>query len=164
MREDALTGIAAATNPTSSSDLLTLLFCYVPVVIVQVLFLRPTTLAFLDRDHARVSGVRVVFWELLYFYCLGLAVAAASKVTGSLLVFAYLLLPPMTSLLFMRRLLPTLLLSAALAEVATFLGLCLSVRYDLPANQLVCVLLLGLLCAAAACAQVKRIVWRLRRA
>ena len=43
MREDALTGIAAATNPTSSSNLLTLLFSYVPVVIVQVLFLRPTT-------------------------------------------------------------------------------------------------------------------------
>jgi len=140
---------------TSSDDLLLLLICHLPVLVVQVLFLRPTVQTFLDRDNASVMGIRTVFWELLYFYCLGLAVASACKVTGSILVFAYLILPPMTALLLSKRLIPVLIISTVIAEVATFSGIYFSVKTDLPTNQLISVLMLGVLLFAVLLRPVK---------
>ena len=75
------------------------LAAFVPVGVYLLAFLRPTLHTFLDREAARVLGVRVVLWELLYFFALGLAVSAASKVAGALLVFCYLVVAPSTALL-----------------------------------------------------------------
>ena len=141
---------------TSKTDMLLLLLCHIPVVLLQILFLRPTTLTFLDRDNARIMGIRTAFWELLYFYCLGLAVASACKVMGSILVFAYLVLPSMTALLLLRRLVPVLVVCCIIAEGATFWGVYLSCKTDLPANQLISVLMLGVLMVAVVLRLLRR--------
>ena len=78
---------------TSDADLRLILWIFLPVGVYLLTFLRPTLYTFLDRETARVLGLRVVLWELLYFFALGLAVSAASKVAGALLVFCYLVRP-----------------------------------------------------------------------
>ena len=132
---------------TSPSDLAVMAAVFLPVLAVFLLFLRPILYCSLDRDAARVMGMRVMFWELAYFYCLGLAVSSASKTAGALLVFCYLVVPPAAGFLLMKRLIPLMLVSAGFAVVATLFGITWSLNHDLPANQTIavaaCVLLFG---------------------
>jgi ABC-type Mn2+/Zn2+ transport system permease subunit len=120
---------------TSDTDLTLILEIFIPVGVYLLAFLRPTLYTFLDREAARVLGVRVVLWELLYFFALGLAVSAASKVAGALLVFCYLVVAPSTALLLSRKLWLVLLMSAIAAVASTMGGLYVSFSRDLPTNQ-----------------------------
>jgi len=124
---------------TSRSDLWVILCTLVPVVFVLLLFLRPIVYTFADREAARVLGIRVVFWELVYFYALGLAVSAASKVGGALLVFAYLVVPPSAALLLARRLWLVFVLSILIALLCTGVGMSMALRYDVPTNHVIAV-------------------------
>jgi ABC-type Mn2+/Zn2+ transport system permease subunit len=134
---------------TSDTDLMLILWIFIPVGVYLLMFLRPTLYTFLDREAARVLGVRVVLWELLYFFALGLAVSAASKVAGALLVFCYLVVAPSTALLLSRKLWLVLLISAGAAVAATMGGLYVSFSRDLPTNQTI---------AATACAVLIAVV------
>jgi ABC-type Mn2+/Zn2+ transport system permease subunit len=126
---------------TSSSDLALMAAVLLPVHAMLLLFLRPIKYTFLDREAAKVLGINVVGWELFYFCCLGVAVSAASKVSGALLVFCYLVAPPAAGLLLGRGLAAVMLVSAAVATLGTLGGLGWSLRADLPANQAVVVAL-----------------------
>lgn len=120
---------------TSPTDLALMAVVMLPALTALLLFLRPVLYTFLDREAARVMGMRVFRWELLYFCCLGLAVSAASKVAGALLVFCYLVAPPAAGLLLSRRLGWVMFIASLLGALATVAGLTVSIASDLPANQ-----------------------------
>ena len=133
----------------SQKDLPILLFGLVPVTIVFLLFLRPIIYTLVDREEAKVLGLRVMLWDLLFFYILGIVISSSSKLGGMLLVFCYLVVPPMTALLLTNRLILAGVTSMGLAVLATVVGLYLSFVYDVPTNQVIavvsCVLLVGCL-------------------
>ena len=120
---------------TSGRDAAVVAAVLIPAALYLLLFLRPTLYAFLDRESATVLGVKPVRWQLGFFLVLGLVVAAASKVAGSLLVFCYLVVPAATALLLSRRLGVALALAALLALLATVAGMSASFAADLPTNQ-----------------------------
>ena len=140
---------------TSDTDIILILAIFIPVGVYLLAFGRPTLYTFLDREAARVLGMRVVLWELLYFFALGLAVSAASKVAGALLVFCYLVVAPSTALLLSRKLWGVLVISAIAAVVATMGGLYISFSRDLPTNQTIaassCVVLAAAVVVNLAC-------------
>ena len=84
---------------------------------------RPLLFASLDRDVAVARGVPVRAVSTAFLVLLGVAAAAASQITGSLLVFALLVLPAATA----QRLTPrpgrSALLSVAIALAVTWVGL-----------------------------------------
>jgi zinc/manganese transport system permease protein len=126
-----------------------------PALAAFLLVLRPTLYAFLDRDAATVLGVRPRRWELFFFLVLGVVVAAASQVAGALLVFSYLVVPPVLALSLSRRLGTVLILAAGSAMALTVVGMSVSFAADLPTNQTIvatscCGVLLVLAGAAAA--------------
>ena len=141
----------------SRGDLLLLGAILVPAIVVLLAFLRPMLYAFLDREAATVLRVRPARLELLFFLLLGLVVATASKTAGSLLVFCYLIVPPAAALLLTKRLGLVLVLAAALAALATLLGIAVSFLADWPTNPTIC---------AAACAlllpALLQALWRTR--
>ena len=145
---------------TSSSDLALMAAVLLPVLAALLLFLRPIKYTFLDREAAKVLGIKVLGWEMLYFCCLGLAISAASKAAGALLVFCYLVAPPAAGLLLSRSLAVVLFISAALALLGTVTGLAWSLHNDLPSNQTVVVALAALFLLAA---MIRGIVKLLRR-
>lgn len=110
-----------------------------PVALALLAWLRPLLSVFLDRDAARVMGLRVRIWELLFFAALGVAVASAAQVAGAGLVFADLIAPPAAALLLTRRLHMALALAAVLGILATLVGMGVSYRCDLPTNQTIIV-------------------------
>ncbi len=124
---------------TSRQDLLILIFFVVPVALCALVFFRPMLYTFVDRDGAKVLGLNVRFWELLFFYILGAVVSAASKLGGMTLVFCYLVVPPMTGLLLSSRMKGALLIAVLSALAATLLGFYYSYTQDLPTNQVIAV-------------------------
>lgn len=118
-------------------DLFLIACIALPVLAYILLFIRPTLYTFLDREAAKVMGIRVALWELLFFFALGLAVSAASKVTGAVLVFCYLVVAPSAALLLSKRLWLVFALSAAIAAFSTLAGMYWSYLSDLPTNQAV---------------------------
>jgi ABC-type Mn2+/Zn2+ transport system permease subunit len=133
---------------TTPADLRVIGAVLIPSLAYLLLFQRPTLYAFLDREAATVLKVRPGRWELAFFLLLGLVVAVASKVAGTLLVFCYLIVPPTLALLLSRRLRTVMLLAAAIAASGTVAGLCISFRADLPTNQTICATLCAILLLA----------------
>jgi zinc transport system permease protein len=124
---------------TSDKDLTVILATLLPVLAWVLATVRPTLYTFLDREAAKLLGVKVNLWELAYFFALGLAVSAASKVAGAMLVFCYLVVAPAAALVLCRRLWLVMLTAASLAVAATVCGMCWSVSADLPTNQTIAV-------------------------
>ena len=121
----------------------------VPAVLFFILFFRPITYTFLDREASQVMGLACSFWEISFFIILGWVVSACSRIGGVLLVFCYLVVVPATALLLTRNLARVLILSACLGIFVTMGGLQLSYQQDLPCNQTIifisCVLLTAVL-------------------
>ncbi len=114
---------------------------FVPVAVLLILFRRPILYTFLDREAARLLGVRVAWWEAAYFAALSLVVAASARVAGAMLVFAYLVVSPAAALLASRRLPAVMALAAGISVACTLAGIYGALIWDLPANQFIVALL-----------------------
>jgi ABC-type Mn2+/Zn2+ transport system permease subunit len=145
---------------TSPADLTIILATMLPVLAWLAASIRPTLYTFLDREGARILGIRVALWEMLFFVALGLGVAAASKVAGALLVFCYLVAVPASALLLSRRLWLVIATATVFATVSTVLGLCLAIRLDLPTNQTVATVTCGCVFLASGFALGRSLIGR----
>jgi zinc/manganese transport system permease protein len=84
---------------------------------------RPLLFASVDAEAAAARGVRVGGLSTLFLLLLGLAVAAVSQITGSLLVFALLVTPAATAQLVTARPTRGIALSVAIALAVTWVGM-----------------------------------------
>ena len=87
---------------------------------------RPLLFASVDPDVAAARGVPVRALSTAFLVLLGGAAAATSQITGSLLVFALLVLPPATAQRLTTRPARSAVLSVGLALAVTWLGLALA--------------------------------------
>ena len=133
----------------SKRELRILFFLLVPALILFLLVLRPTLYSFIDREGARVLGIKAWFWEALYFLMLGIVISATSQIAGAILIFCYLVVCPATALILSKRILWVLIISPAVGMLATFAGMVISFNYDLPTNQTICITSCALFVAAA---------------
>lgn len=115
---------------------------------------RPLLYASVDPAAARAAGVRVRLLSLGFLLALGLAVGAAGQITGTLLVFALLVMPPAAAQLLERRPLRSLLLSIGLGVGIAWLGLAIAFYSNQPVGF--CVTTLGLAVYVAA----RIVAWR----
>lgn len=138
-------------------DLLIGLLVLVPAAGLLLLFRRPILYTFLDRETAQVLGLRVALWETLYFAILALVVAASARVTGAMLVFAYLVIAPSAALMLSRRLRRVVTIAVTIAVTSTMVGMYGALAWDLPANQLIVVLMATALVMAGIFSKIIRL-------
>jgi zinc/manganese transport system permease protein len=102
-----------------------LLLAIVTVVVLGVLAVigRPLLFATIDPTVAAARGVPVRALSVIFLVLLGAAAAEASQITGSLLVFALLVMPAATAQTITARPVLSLALAVVLAVVVTWLGL-----------------------------------------
>jgi len=84
---------------------------------------RPLLFASVDADVARANGVRTRLLGTVFLVLLGAAAAEVGQITGVLLVFALLVLPPATAQLLTARPGRSLALSVGLALVVVWVAL-----------------------------------------
>jgi zinc/manganese transport system permease protein len=93
------------------------------VLAVLAVIGRPLLFTSVDPDVARAHGVPARRLDTLFLLVLGTAAAGVSQITGALLVFALLVLPPATAQLITPRPVRGMVLSAALALVTIWTAL-----------------------------------------
>ncbi len=102
------------------------------VALIQCLFYKEFLLVSFDPEVARTLGYRSGRWELLWYLTLGSTIAVSIHVAGTVLVFAYLVLPPVTALLLARRMEAVLTISVLLGVASTVGGVLTALQLDWP--------------------------------
>ncbi|MGZ4103902.1 MAG: metal ABC transporter permease [Actinomycetota bacterium] len=105
------------------TQVLTLLIVSVPALLALGVIARPLLFASIESDVAAASGVPVRAVSIAFLVLLGVAVAEASQITGSLLVFALLVLPPASAQAITARPARAAALSVIIAVAVTWAGL-----------------------------------------
>lgn len=102
----------------------------------------------LDRETARAQGIPVLFFDLLLYVAVSLAVVMSVQTIGNVLVLALPVTPAATARLLVDRLTHMIFLSALIAVMGSFWGIYLSWAMDLPMGAtIVCLLTFFFICA-----------------
>ncbi|NLC58859.1 MAG: metal ABC transporter permease [Armatimonadetes bacterium] len=126
------------------------------VALVHLLFAKELLFVAFDPQTADAVGYRTRRWELLFYLTLGVTIAFAIRVAGVLLVFAMLVLPPVTALLLTRHLRRAFPVSAALGVLPVGIGLYLSYVRDVPSAACIVIVSFALLLAAGGLSLLRR--------
>lgn len=116
----------------TSSQVLLLLVCGVAALVVLALIGRPLFFASIDPDVAAARSVPVRALSIAFLVLLGVAAAEASQITGTLLVFALLVVPAATAQTLTTRPLPSLVLTVALGLFVTWSALFVAYYWEYP--------------------------------
>ena len=121
----------------TSGQVLLLLVLSVAALFVLAVIGRRLLFASVDPEVAAAAGLRVSALSIGFLVLLGVAVAEASQITGSLLVFALLVLPPATAQVITGRPVMGLILSVALGIAVTWGGLLIAYYNPPPAGAFI---------------------------
>lgn len=132
------------------ADLSWMAMVFLAVAAVHVLFLKEFLMVAFDPESARVLGYKVGMWNFLFFFTLGVAIAVAIRVAGVLLVFSYLVFPPMIGLLTCRQWKTSALVSVLSGCLASGGGVWASLKWDLPTGSTIVAVNFALLLVALA--------------
>jgi len=101
-----------------------------------------------NPEAAFKEGINVRLWDFVFYLSFGVVVTTAVQVAGVLLVFAYLVVPAVSAMLFTKDIKKRLLIGWSLGLLGNFLGMYFSVQFDLPTGAAI-VTTFGLIIAAA---------------
>jgi zinc/manganese transport system permease protein len=87
-----------------------------------------------ERDAAYERGLRVRWWDFLFYATFGLVVTIFVRVAGVLLVFSYLIAPAVCAVILVRSISTRLLVGWAISLLGGVGGLFLSFYWDFPSG------------------------------
>lgn len=135
----------------SERDFHAMLDVFGAIAACMFLFQKEFLLVSYDRDMAVTLGRSVVFWDALLYAIVGLAISLGVMTVGPLVIFGFLVLPPMAALPWARGIASFSLIASAVGGASAFAGFYVSYRYDLPLGPVVVALAFaGLLVSSAA--------------
>lgn len=114
----------------SRNDLLASGAAFLAVGICFFLLRRPFERISDDYRGAIRDGVRVVWWDFLFYTLIGVVITFAVRTGGVVVVFCLLIIPASVAVLFSSRLLPRLVLAWAVGIAGSLLGLLFAQRLD----------------------------------
>ena len=107
---------------------------FVLVGILHFILRRNFLLVSFDRAGAYEKGLRVRWWDFLFYAAFGLVVTSFVRIAGVLLVFSYLIVPAVCGINVATSLGRRLLIGWLIALVGGIGGLFLSFWWDLPSG------------------------------
>jgi zinc/manganese transport system permease protein len=104
-----------------------------------------------DHEHADSIGLNVRWWDFLFYASFGFVVTSSVSIAGVLLVFCYLIVPSVASMLYSEHIGKRLAIGWTMGTVVSGAGVYLSLVLDLPTGAtIVCAFGAALLLMAAA--------------
>ncbi len=101
------------------------------------LFRKTFLLISMDPEEAYARGIRVRFWDFLFYLSFGVVITSSVQIAGVLLVFCYLVAPAVFAVMFSPTLRTRLALGWSVGTVVSALGLTFS--YDRPSGPTIMV-------------------------
>lgn len=114
------------------------------VAVIHLVFRRRFVQISEDPGSAFAAGLRVRWWDFLFYLSFGLVITVAVETAGVLMVFAYLVGPAIIALTAWRSWPARLVVAWTAGIAASAVGLAASYRWDLPSGPAI-VVSLGLL-------------------
>ncbi|MGE5214888.1 MAG: metal ABC transporter permease [Nitrospirota bacterium] len=118
---------------------------FAAVGVIHFVFRRNFFLVSFDRDNAYQKGLRVRWWDFLFYALFGLVVTSFVRIAGVLLVFSYLIVPAVCGINLADRTLNRLLIGWFIALIGGIAGLFFSFWWDLPSGAAIVCTFGGLL-------------------
>jgi ABC-type Mn2+/Zn2+ transport system permease subunit len=123
-----------SVTSVDSSDLRTLLIVTAVTLTGVIVLHRALLVGTFDAVQAQLLGFRPQLTHFVLLVLLALAIVASFETVGSLLVFAFLIAPPATASLFLRRVPLIMLAAVAIGAVSAVIGLLISYHHDTAAG------------------------------
>ena len=105
---------------------------YAAIGLFHYVFRRQFLAISMDHDKAEREGLRVRFWDFLFYASFGFVVTSSVLIAGVLLVFCYLIVPSVAAMLYAESVGRRLAIGWTMGTVVSALGIYLSVKLDLP--------------------------------
>ncbi|PYL13772.1 MAG: metal ABC transporter permease, partial [Verrucomicrobia bacterium] len=128
---------------------------FVAVGVFHFILRKNFLLVSFDRDGAYQKGLRVRWWDFLFYAVFGLVVTSFVRIAGVLLVFSYLIVPAVCGINLATRISHRLLIGWMIAWVGGIAGLFLSFWWDLPSGAAIVCTFGALLIAASMYALIR---------
>jgi zinc/manganese transport system permease protein len=107
------------------------------LVVAMAIIARPLTFASVDAQVAAAKGVPVRALGVVFLLLLALVITMAVQVVGTLLLFALVVTPSATALLYTARPPVVAALGTAIGAAALWIGLVLAAMFNLPPSFLI---------------------------
>lgn len=122
------------------SDIVTLSILTVVCMTIFAMFYNEIIYVCFDPEGAEAMGVNVSFYDFMIFFLIGLAGSVATKVVGTLIVYALVIAPAITAKELSRSINGALTLTATITLLAGYGGLMFSVMFDIPSSGSIAIL------------------------
>jgi zinc/manganese transport system permease protein len=140
----------------TTTEVRTLVVVTIAALAVLAFIARPLLFASVDPDVADAAGVPARGLAIVFLILLGAAAAEASQITGSLLIFALLVLPPATAQAITSRPVLGLALSIGIGLLVTWTGLGIAYYSPYPIGFWITSIAFGLFVVARVAGHVPR--------
>jgi len=107
---------------------------FTAVGVLHFILRRKFLLVSFDREGAYGKGLRVRWWDFVFYAVFGLVVTSFVRIAGVLLVFSYLIVPAICGINLANSLSRRLLIGWLIALIGGIGGLFLSFWWDLPSG------------------------------
>jgi zinc/manganese transport system permease protein len=124
---------------------------YGAIGLFHLVFRRKFLAISMDPEKADTSGIRVRFWDILFYMSFGVVITKSVAIVGVLLVFSYLVVPAVIAQMWAESIRGRLLFGWFVAILASSAGIVWSFYSDYPTGPAV-VVMLGLFLVASSVA------------
>ena len=140
-------------------EIVKVLFLYSLIGAVHWLARAPLLAISQDPEGAFAKGLRVRWWDFLFYATFGFVVTSSVEMAGVLLVFSFLMVPAVCGVLLAETISSRLLIGWVIGVLTSLAGIALSYLWDLPTGATVVCAFGACLCL---CALIRRCVHRPR--
>lgn len=137
-------------------EVVTTAILYTIVGLFHFIFRRQFLAISIDAQQAEKDGLRVKFWDFLFYTSFGFVVTSSVSIAGVLLVFSYLIVPSVAAMLFTDSIGKRLAIGWTMGALVSAAGILASFKLDFPTGATI-VCTFGVVLAMVAGA------WALRR-
>jgi predicted nucleic acid-binding protein len=131
---------------------------YLVIGVIHFVYRKKFLAISFEPERAVAEGLRVRWWDFLFYILFGFVVTSFVQIGGVLMIFSYLIVPAVCASFLASRLRSLLLIGWLTATLSSIAGLYFSYHYDLPTGAaIICVLGLALLLAALVASLKRRL-------
>lgn len=125
----------------SKQTVINVAILYAVIGIFHIVFRKKFLAISLDPEAAETSGLKVRFWDVLFYMSFGIVITKSVSMVGVLLVFSYLVVPAVIAQMWSNTIRGRLLLGLVMALLASIVGIRWSFVSDYPTGPAVVVTL-----------------------
>lgn len=121
----------------SETDFHAMIDIFCAIFAAMFLFQKEFLLTSYDRDMAVSLGRNVLWWDVLLYLLVGLTISLGVMTVGPLVIFGFLVIPPMAALPWAAGMISFSLIASIIGGLSALFGFYLSFKFDLPLGPVI---------------------------